>query len=82
MDAPLYENLPGFATILHSIEVPELPDQKIRFPDGEEMDITAGATACESQLGQLTGYTELTLCKSIQVRKASSYSVQKSKSSR
>ena len=47
MDAPLYENLPGFATVLHAIEVPELPDQKFRFLSGKEMDIAAGATACE-----------------------------------
>ncbi|KXT02986.1 hypothetical protein AC579_4788 [Pseudocercospora musae] len=45
MDAPLYENLPGIATALHSVEVPELPDQKIMFPTGEEMEIAAGATA-------------------------------------
>ncbi|KAI7472393.1 hypothetical protein KC351_g11650 [Hortaea werneckii] len=45
MDAPLYENLPGFATVLHALEVPEVPDQKLAFPDDREMDIAAGATA-------------------------------------
>lgn len=48
MDAPLYENLPGIATVLHSIEVPDLPDQRIMFPTGQEMAIAAGATACRS----------------------------------
>lgn len=48
MDAPLYENLPGFATVLHALEVPEVPDQKLAFPDGREMNIAAGATACTS----------------------------------
>lgn len=50
MDAPLYENLPGFATVLHAIEVPEVPDQKLDFPSSEGMNIAAGATACESLL--------------------------------
>ncbi|KAI9733894.1 MAG: hypothetical protein M1834_002549 [Cirrosporium novae-zelandiae] len=46
MDAPLYENLPGRVTTLHSIRNPDLlPDQKIRFPDERIMDIPAGATA-------------------------------------
>ncbi|KAI7082555.1 hypothetical protein KC356_g8289 [Hortaea werneckii] len=45
MDAPLYENLPGFATVLHALEVPDIPDQKLAFPDGREMDVAAGATA-------------------------------------
>ncbi|KAI1339805.1 alpha-ketoglutarate dependent xanthine dioxygenase [Xylariaceae sp. FL0016] len=45
MDAPLYERLPGYVTTLHSLKIPELPDQKIRFPDGEIMPIAAGATA-------------------------------------
>ncbi|KAK5121361.1 hypothetical protein LTR85_005527 [Meristemomyces frigidus] len=45
MDAPLYENLPGVATVLHALEVPDLPDQTLDFPSGEEMDIAAGATA-------------------------------------
>lgn len=47
MDAPLYENLPGFATMLHCIEAPNLPDQKIKFPNDEDMLLAAGATACE-----------------------------------
>jgi alpha-ketoglutarate-dependent taurine dioxygenase len=46
MDAPLYENLPGVATVLHAIQVPSLPDQRLAFDDGEELDIPAGATAC------------------------------------
>ena len=37
MDAPVYENLPGVATALHSVEVPNLPDQRIMFPNGQEM---------------------------------------------
>ncbi|KAK7954122.1 sulfonate dioxygenase [Apiospora saccharicola] len=45
MDAPLYERLPGFVTSLHSIKNPVLPDQKLRFPSGEVMPISAGATA-------------------------------------
>lgn len=47
MDAPLYERSPGVVTILHSIQIPKLPDQKIRFSDGTEKSIGAGATACE-----------------------------------
>ena len=47
MDAPLYEHLPGFVTSLLCHEVPELPDQKICFPDGSEKAIAAGATACK-----------------------------------
>lgn len=47
MDAPLYERLPGVVTILHSIQIPQLPDQKIKFPDGQEKSIGAGATACK-----------------------------------
>lgn len=47
MDAPLYERLPGFVTTLHSLKCPELPDQKLRFPSGEVLDIPAGATACK-----------------------------------
>lgn len=46
MDAPLYENLPGFATVLHALEVPDVPDQKLAFPDDKQMDVAAGATAC------------------------------------
>ena len=46
MDASLYERLPGFVTSLHSIKNPSLPDQKLRFPGGEVMDIPAGGTAC------------------------------------
>ncbi|KAI6825631.1 hypothetical protein KC340_g10674 [Hortaea werneckii] len=45
MDAPLYENLPGFATVLHALEVPDVPDQKLAFPDDKQMDVAAGATA-------------------------------------
>jgi hypothetical protein len=46
MDAPLYENLPGIATVLHAVQVPSLPDQRLAFDDGNELDIAAGATAC------------------------------------
>lgn len=45
MDAPLYERLPGFVTSLKSIINPQLPDQKIQFPNGKIMSIAAGATA-------------------------------------
>ncbi|KAJ5157222.1 uncharacterized protein N7482_008322 [Penicillium canariense] len=45
MDTPFYERLPGEVTILHSIRMPNMPDQKIKFPDGEEKQIAAGATA-------------------------------------
>ena len=52
MDAPLYESLPGIATVLHAVQVPELPDQRLVFGDEHDnddeqgMDIAAGATAC------------------------------------
>jgi hypothetical protein len=48
MDAPLYENLPGIATVLHAVQVPSLPDQRLAFEDDEqqELEIAAGATAC------------------------------------
>jgi hypothetical protein len=51
MDAPLYESLPGIATVLHAVQVPDLPDQRLVFgddedDDGQGMDIAAGATAC------------------------------------
>ncbi|EFW99135.1 alpha-ketoglutarate dependent xanthine dioxygenase [Grosmannia clavigera kw1407] len=45
MDTPFYERLPGEVTILHAVKVPELPDQKLKFPDGKEKEIAAGATA-------------------------------------
>ncbi|TVY44184.1 putative dioxygenase [Lachnellula subtilissima] len=44
MDAPLYESLPGFATSIHAIEVPHVPDQQLQFPDGKSMPVAAGAT--------------------------------------
>ncbi|ETS77215.1 hypothetical protein PFICI_11089 [Pestalotiopsis fici W106-1] len=44
MDTPFYERLPGEVTVLHSIQIPKIPDQKIKFPDGEK-EIGAGATA-------------------------------------
>jgi alpha-ketoglutarate-dependent taurine dioxygenase len=47
MDAPLYESLPGIATVLHAVQVPSLPDQRLAFDDGQESDIAAGATACK-----------------------------------
>lgn len=47
MDTPFYERLPGQVTILHCIRLPALPDQKIKFPDGKEKTVAAGATACE-----------------------------------
>ncbi|KAJ5364090.1 uncharacterized protein N7496_009803 [Penicillium cataractarum] len=45
MDTPFYERLPGEVTILHSIRIPKMSDQKIKFPGGEEKEIAAGATA-------------------------------------
>lgn len=48
MDTPFYERLPGQVTILHCIRLPALPDQKIKFPDGKEKTVAAGATACRS----------------------------------
>lgn len=32
--------------MLHALKVPEAPSQKIRFEDGQVMDLAAGATAC------------------------------------
>ena len=46
MDAPLYETLPGVATVLHAVQVPDLPDHRLAFDDGRELEIAAGATAC------------------------------------
>lgn len=50
MDAPLYENLPGRVTTLHSVANPLLPDQKLDFGNESTMDIAAGATACGQPL--------------------------------
>ncbi|TID22666.1 alpha-ketoglutarate dependent xanthine dioxygenase-1 [Venturia nashicola] len=44
MDAPLYENLPGFVTSIRAIEVPKIPRQKLQFPDDTNMDLAAGST--------------------------------------
>lgn len=46
-DAPLYENLPGKVTLIHAVVVPKLPDQKIKFQNGQEMTVQAGSTACK-----------------------------------
>jgi hypothetical protein len=46
MDAPLYEKMPGKVTTLHCLSIPDLPDQKIQFPNGLVMPVAAGATAC------------------------------------
>ncbi|KAI8651878.1 hypothetical protein LRP88_10876 [Fusarium phalaenopsidis] len=45
MDTPFYERLPGEVTILHAVKVPQLPDQKLKFPNGKIKEIAAGATA-------------------------------------
>ncbi|PYH95625.1 alpha-ketoglutarate dependent xanthine dioxygenase [Aspergillus ellipticus CBS 707.79] len=45
MDTPFYERLPGQVTVLHSVRVPNLPDQKLHFPEGQHKGIAAGATA-------------------------------------
>ncbi|KAL1631110.1 hypothetical protein SLS56_004498 [Neofusicoccum ribis] len=45
MDTPLYERLPGEVTILHGVRIPKVPDQKIKFENGEEKTIAAGSTA-------------------------------------
>lgn len=50
MDTPFYQNLPGEVTILHSVQAPKLPDQRLKFPDGKEKTIGAGATACSFTL--------------------------------
>lgn len=50
MDTPFYERLPGEVTVLHAVKVPNLPDQRLKFPDGKEKSIAAGATACKSNL--------------------------------
>lgn len=49
MDTPFYERLPGEVTILHSIRIPNVPDQKLKFANGEEKTIGAGATACKAR---------------------------------
>lgn len=54
MDTPFYERLPGKVTILHAVKAPKLPDQRLKFPDGKEKEIAAGATACESRLNHLS----------------------------
>lgn len=60
MDTPFYERLPGEVTILHAIQVPDLPDQKLKFPDGVEKVIGAGATACK----QVHNVTVVNICTS------------------
>ncbi|KAI5917493.1 sulfonate dioxygenase [Camillea tinctor] len=46
IDAPLYENYPGVATIISCRETPShLPNQKILFEDGTSKNIPAGGTA-------------------------------------
>ncbi|WYZ35462.1 hypothetical protein EsH8_X_000109 [Colletotrichum jinshuiense] len=45
MDTPFYERLPGEVTVLHAVKVPNLPDRRLKFPDGKEKSIAAGATA-------------------------------------
>lgn len=56
MDAPLYENLPGFVTAIHAIDVPDLPDQELQFPRAQSMPIAAGATACKIKLFDAAGF--------------------------
>lgn len=58
-DAPLYEKFPGKATLLFALQVPEAPPQKIKFEDGQVLELDAGATACKCRLGPAT--EELTL---------------------
>ncbi|EXF83958.1 alpha-ketoglutarate dependent xanthine dioxygenase [Colletotrichum fioriniae PJ7] len=41
----IHLRLPGEVTILHAVKVPNLPDQKLKFPDGKEKSIAAGSTA-------------------------------------
>ncbi|KAH7388893.1 alpha-ketoglutarate dependent xanthine dioxygenase [Cadophora sp. MPI-SDFR-AT-0126] len=45
MDMPCYETLPGKVTLIHGIEIPKAPDQKVVFEDGSILPLTAGATA-------------------------------------
>ncbi|KAK7527132.1 alpha-ketoglutarate dependent xanthine dioxygenase [Phyllosticta citriasiana] len=44
MDMLLNGNLPGYVTTIHCVQAPDLPDQKIKFPD-QDMPIPAAATA-------------------------------------
>jgi hypothetical protein len=60
MDASLYESRPGFVTSLHAIEVPQIPDQKLQFPGGQNMNIPAGATICKEHKNATGIITELT----------------------
>ena len=46
MDMPCYETLPGKVTLIHGIEIPRAPDQKVFFEDGSILPLAAGATAC------------------------------------
>ncbi|KAF4125335.1 Alpha-ketoglutarate dependent xanthine dioxygenase [Geosmithia morbida] len=48
MDTPFSERLPGEVTILHGVQVPQMPDQKLKFPDGTEKKIAANAMAFSS----------------------------------
>lgn len=61
MDTPFYERLPGEVTILHAIQVPDLPDQKLKFPDGAEKTIGAGATACKQAHGMALSKKDVNL---------------------
>lgn len=45
LDAPLYENLPGKATILHGVIIPRAPQQTIKLGEDSELPVAAGATA-------------------------------------
>lgn len=55
MDTTLYERLPGEVTILHGVRIPKVPDQKIKFENGEDKTIAAGSTACESLVAEKEG---------------------------
>lgn len=57
-DAPLYEHLPGKVTLIHGLVVPKLPDQKVRFDDGENMELQAGATCCNTLTLSLGRFTD------------------------
>ncbi|PVH74280.1 alpha-ketoglutarate dependent xanthine dioxygenase [Cadophora sp. DSE1049] len=45
MDMPCYETLPGKVTLIHGIEIPKAPDQKVVFENGSTLPLAAGATA-------------------------------------
>ncbi|KAK8163465.1 alpha-ketoglutarate dependent xanthine dioxygenase [Phyllosticta citribraziliensis] len=58
MDMPLNGNLPGFVTTIHCVQAPDLPDQKIKFPD-QDLPIPAASTACKYSIDVQMNLTDL-----------------------